>query len=138
MNARQQRYHQKRDFILEKLSSLPARPRTAVEVDAILYRIQVAIEAAVDIVAMLVKDKGYSVGDDYHNIGKLVDLKVIPSVLGERFKQLNGLRNAIVHKYNRFEEETVLTQLPIITKTLTSFLKIVDYELKTLLGKGTK
>ena len=129
---RKQRYRQKINFIVEKVKSLPLNPANATEVDALLYRILLAIEAAMDLVAMTVKDKGYTVSDDYHNIEKLVTLKVISSSAGEELKKLNGLRNAIVHKYNKFEEEVVIKAAEHIVKVLVSFLKSIEHELKNL------
>ena len=129
---RKQRYRQKINFIVEKVKSLPLKPADATEVDALLYRILLAIEAAMDLAAMAVKDKGYTVSDDYHNIEQLVTLKVISSSAGEELKKLNGLRNAIVHKYNKFEEEVVLKAAEHIVKVLVSFLKSIEHELKNL------
>lgn len=129
---RQLRYRQKMNFIIEKIKALPLNPANPTEVDSIMYRILLAIEAAMDLVAMAVKDKGYTVGDDYHNIEHLVVLKVLSSSLGEELKKLNGLRNAIVHKYNKFEEEVVLKRVEQITEILISFLKSLEHELKTI------
>jgi uncharacterized protein YutE (UPF0331/DUF86 family) len=36
---------------------------------------------------------GFRVEDDYSNIEKLVELKVIDEKLGEKLKMCNGLRN---------------------------------------------
>ena len=123
------RYYQKINFILEKISSLPPKATSSVEVDASLYRIEVALEATMDIIAMLIKDKGHTVSDDYHNIENLVTLKVVSSKQGGELKKLNGLRNAIVHKYNKFEEEVVLKDKEKIKQELIAFLKITENEL---------
>lgn len=131
MDDRQQRYYQKINFVIEKIRSLPASPKTSLDIDASLYRIQVAIEAAMDLVAMLVRDRGYTVSDDYHNIEQLTTLKIITPALGRKLKKLNGLRNAIVHKYNTFEQEVVIKNKKKITADLLAFMKRTEYELKT-------
>ena len=138
MDDREQRYRQKINFVIEKVKSFPSRPTNSTEVDALLYRVQVAIEAVVDIVAMLVKDKGYSVSDDYHNIDQMIKLKVVNLALGEELKKLNGLRNAIVHKYNAFEEETVVKNKEKIGKVLIAFLTQTEHELKTIFKNNKK
>ena len=138
MEARLQRYRQKINFILEKLSALPKQPKTAVEIDATLYRLQVAIEATIDIVAMLVKDKGYTVSDDYHNLQQLAELKVIPAALAEELKKLNSMRNAIVHKYNRFEAETVIKSKENTREVVVKFLRNTEHELKTIFKPAQK
>lgn len=131
MDERQQRYHQKINFVIEKIMSFPARPRTALDIDGLLYRVQVAIEAAMDIAAMLVRDRGLNVSDDYHNIEQLVTLKIITSSLGRELKKLNGLRNAIVHKYNAFEQEVVVNNKKKIASDLGKFMIRTEHELKT-------
>ena len=48
-----------------------------VERRAILYSMLTAVEAVMDIVAMLVKDVGLEVEDDYTNISKLLEEGII-------------------------------------------------------------
>ena len=97
-----------------------------------MYRVQLAIETTLDVVAMLVKDKGHTVSDDYHNLEQLAEIRVISKKESEEIKKLNGLRNAIVHKYNQFEEEVILKQKEKIKKIILDFLKIVEDELKNI------
>lgn len=132
MNERQQRYQQKMQIIAEKIKSLPETADNALAKDATLYRTQVAIEAVMDIIAMLVKDKGVVVGDDYQNIEKLKELGIINSALEVNLKKINGLRNAIVHKYNHFEEDAVLKNRKNIEKIIYQFLEITEHESKTI------
>jgi len=65
-----ERYRQKIDFIAEKIGSIPKKIDGPLAVDATLYRVQAAIDAAMDLTAMLAKDKGMEVSDDYSNIKK--------------------------------------------------------------------
>lgn len=87
---------------------------------------------------MVIYDKGRTVSDDYHNLEQLASLKIITSPLEASLKRLNGLRNAIVHKYNRFEEETVIKHTSSIQKALLDFLQRVEHELPTIFGQNTK
>ena len=128
-------YERKLNIIVEKLERLPTSYKDQLIKDAIMYRIQVAIEAATDLVAMLVKDHGKQVSDDYTNLTILADLEIIPLKLIDELKKLNGLRNAIVPKYNHFEEDTVLKNLKKISKTLMDFVEIVEHELKPTLAQ---
>ncbi len=137
MNEREQQYRRKINFVAEKVKSFPATMPSSESVDAYLYRLQSAIEAAMDLIAMLVKDKGRTVSDDYHNIEILLELKVINKDLAAKLKQLNGLRNAIVHKYNKFEEDTAVSQREDASRTLLTFLQIVENELKTIPSQDT-
>jgi uncharacterized protein YutE (UPF0331/DUF86 family) len=124
-------YERKLNIIVEKLESLPTSYKDQLVKDAIMYRIQVAVEAATDLAAMLVKDHGKQVSDDYTNLTILADLGIIPLKLIDELKKLNGLRNAIVHKYNHFEEDTVLKNLKKISVALMKFVEIVEHELQT-------
>lgn len=126
------RYKQKINFVAEKIGSLPKKIDNQLTIDATLYRIQTAIDGAMDVVAMMVKDKGKEVGDDYENIHKLQSLKILSKKLAEDLAMLNGLRNAIVHKYNSFEEKTVINNIVKIEKILISFLEVVESEIKTI------
>ncbi len=74
---------------------------------AILYSLQVCIEAGMDIIAMKIKDIGLTVEDDYTNIEKLGGEGIITTGEGETLKRFNGIRNAIVHKYNGLKMDIV-------------------------------
>jgi len=131
-HSRPERYRQKMQVVVTRLESVPKTIKTEIEVNAMLYCVQVAIDAAMDIAAMLVKDIGHEVSDDYHNIDALVKRKIFPAALGEELKRLNGLRNAIMHKYNTFEEETVVEHIQDIKKTVGQFLDKVEEKLHAL------
>ena len=74
---------------------------------ALLYSLQVCVDVAMDVVAMVVKDIGLNVEDDYTNIEKLLNHEVITKDEASLLKQYNGLRNAIVHKYDKLNLEVV-------------------------------
>lgn len=132
MVKREECYRQKISFIAEKIGSIGKKIDSPLAVDATLYRVQVAIDVAMDLAAMAVNDKGMEVSDDYSNIKKLFKANFISKKLSEDLAMLNGLRNAIVHKYNSFEEETVLENIEEIIEILETFLEKIEHELKTL------
>lgn len=132
IKKRKERYNQKMDFIVEKIESIPEPIETDIEMDATFYRVQISIDATADIISMLVKDLGKEVSDDYHNIDLLIKEKIISLKQGEKLKNLNGLRNAIVHKYNKFEEKEVLDNIENIKNNLLEFLEIAENVVKTL------
>jgi len=71
----------------------------------------VAIECVTDIVAMLVRDTGKDVGDDYRDLEILKDENGIDIEMSGKLKKLSRMRNIIVHRYNRIEENLVLIPL---------------------------
>ncbi|PKP56096.1 MAG: DUF86 domain-containing protein [Candidatus Altiarchaeales archaeon HGW-Altiarchaeales-2] len=126
-NERKNRYGDKINFIIEKIESIP---RTNFDddiiKDAAFYKIQTAIECVSDMVAMLVRDIGKDVGDDYHNLEILKDENIIDEEIYEKLKKLNGLRNIIVHRYNKIEEDLIFNNLDEIRKNILNFIEIVE------------
>jgi uncharacterized protein YutE (UPF0331/DUF86 family) len=74
---------------------------------ALLHSLQVCVEVSMDVVAMLMRDMGLVVEDDYTNIEKLTKEMVMDKEEGETLKDYNGLRNAIVHRYNHMDMKYV-------------------------------
>jgi len=125
-------YRRKIDYILDKLRELPSSFDNEFMVDALLYRLHTSIEAAMDIIAMLVKDLGKNVMDDYSNIETLNGLGIIDEKLADKLKQLNGLRNIIVHRYNKVDENIIIESLEDIVGTLFKFVEIVENVLREI------
>jgi uncharacterized protein YutE (UPF0331/DUF86 family) len=92
---RKNRYLSKMGYVLEKMYSLPEDTFALDElgIDGVLYRVQTSIDAAMDMAAMLVRDSGFDVGDDYENIDILKEKNVIDASLADELKRLNGMRN---------------------------------------------
>ena len=76
---REQQYMRKAEYILEMVS-LFKKPTNRDQRDALFYRIETAVEASMDIIAMLVRDYGNKVQDDYHNLNTLQEEKIINSI----------------------------------------------------------
>ena len=74
---------------------------------ALLHSLQVCVEISMDVVAMLMLDIGLVAEDDYTNIEKLSKEGVISKEESETLKDYNGLRNAIVHRYNHLDMKYV-------------------------------
>ena len=53
---------------------------------------------------MKVKDIGRVVEDDYANIEKLLEEGIINQKEADLLKRFNGVRNAVVHKYDKLDE----------------------------------
>jgi len=135
MEKRKERYLEKINFILDKIEDIPEF-EDEIKRDAAFYRMQVAIEAAMDIIAMLTKDLGGDVKDDYANISFLVEKKILDKDLGERLKELNGLRNVIVHRYNKIDEEIVEEKREFVFETLNEFVEMVENVIKRIFGQN--
>lgn len=127
---RKQRYRSKIGYIVEKMYTLPdtAFGIDDIVMDGILYRVQTSIDAAMDMVAMLVRDIGIDVSEDYDNIEILYKNEIFDINLADDLKKLNGMRNAIVHKYSSVDTQLVLQNLENIKVSLRNFIEIIEGE----------
>jgi uncharacterized protein YutE (UPF0331/DUF86 family) len=124
---RQNQYSWKLEFIIDKISRLPENPaEDEFYWDALFYRLQVSIDTSMDVIAMLCKDVGISVGDDYSNIESLRSNSILDPEMLDEMRRLNGLRNILVHRYNKIEGDTVLAEEKQVVAILTDFATRVE------------
>ncbi|MDK2789591.1 MAG: hypothetical protein PWP15_98 [Methanothermococcus sp.] len=110
---------------------------------ALMYSLQICVEVSMDIVAMIVKDIGAVVEDDYSNIKTLTDKKILSEEDAALLKLYNGLRieqnsssfvalrsfgapNAIVHKYDNINLEVVKDGLHGIDEVYEIIIKLIE------------
>jgi len=93
---------------------------------ALLYSLQVCVDIATDVVAMLTKDMGLAVEDDYTNIAKLEKEGALKKEDSELIRKFNGLRNAIVHKYGRLDLDTIKIGLKKIEGLYDVVVKLIN------------
>ena len=127
-------YRSKIGYIVEKIYDIPEDTDSFddLTLDGVLYRVQTSIEAAVDMAAMLVHDMGLDVSDDYKNIDVLVQkLEVNPNI-ANNLKNLNGMRNAIVHHYGKVNMDLILQNIEEIKEMLSEFIDIIEDKLDAL------
>jgi uncharacterized protein YutE (UPF0331/DUF86 family) len=79
-----------------------------------------------DVVAMTVKDIGAIVEDDYSNIQTLTDKKLLSEEDAALLKLYNGLRNAIVHKYDNINLNIVKEGLDRIGEVYEIIIKLIE------------
>jgi uncharacterized protein YutE (UPF0331/DUF86 family) len=120
------RYKEKSDYIVTTIESIPDPPGSDIERSAAYYKLHTSIEAAMDIIAMLIKDLGKDVWDDYTNIQSLEGAKAITPKLAERLRRCDGLRNYLVHRCNGLDEDIVLDSIEEVKRTLLEFLGVSE------------
>lgn len=94
---------------------------------ALLYSLQVAIEISMDIIAMKVRDMGLKVEDDATNIEKITDKNLISKDEGDFLRQMNGVRNFIVHRYNHLDIGFINEALSRIGELKGIIIKVIGY-----------
>lgn len=87
---------------------------------AIYKAFQEAAEAVADLCAMFMADSDRAVGDDYENIEKSSG-KIFPESIRSELMEANGLRNRVVHEYNKFEDLKALTSIQNLLPSLERF-----------------
>ncbi|MEK6846273.1 MAG: DUF86 domain-containing protein [Nanoarchaeota archaeon] len=67
---------------------------------------ELVIEAALDVVAMIVSKKKLGIPQNEDDlIQLLIDNNVVSSALGKKLKQMKGFRNLLVHKYGTVDDD---------------------------------
>ncbi|GBE55187.1 MAG TPA: DUF86 domain-containing protein [Euryarchaeota archaeon] len=100
------RYRDKIDFIVSSMESIPEKLKGDLEISGAFYRLHTSIEAAMDLVAMVLKDTGKKIDDDYTNIESLKESGIITEELSVKLKECNGLRNYLVHRYDKVDGQS--------------------------------
>jgi uncharacterized protein YutE (UPF0331/DUF86 family) len=91
MKERIERYKDEINYIVRNVESIQKDAESELELGGIFYGLHTAIEASMDVVAMLLKDMGEVVEDDYSNITRLEEIGIIPADLADRLRKCNGL-----------------------------------------------
>jgi uncharacterized protein YutE (UPF0331/DUF86 family) len=126
MKDRSARYRDKLNYIVDSLELINVKPRNELEKSGVFYRLHTSIEAAMDLIAMSVRDIGRKVEDDYSNIEILRSSGLISRELAEHLKKCNGLRNYLVHRYNEVDDQIALESIDFVKKTLYSLLDAIE------------
>jgi len=125
--VRRQRYLEKLEKFEEEYEFIKGHKITDdITLRALLYSLQVCVDVAMDIVAMLTKDFGITVEDDYTNIERLQKMRVLSEEEAAVLRKYNGLRNAIVHKYDKLDLRSVKEGLNRIDELYETVLKLVE------------
>ena len=123
--------------IIENLKTLePIKGMNTDEYRQDLYKrkaterlLQELIEAAIDINIHMIVETGHTVPDDYYeSFIRTGELKIIPLDLAQKLAPSAGLRNRLVHEYDRFEHSMVLKAVDMAEALYSKYVKeINDY-----------
>jgi len=105
---------------------LQTEPKNELEKREVFYTLQTAIESTVDLIVMLIKDLGIPVSDDETNIMEYIKQRKLNNQLGEDLKKANGMRNILVHRYNKVEEDIIIGAIEKAKRLLFDWIKILE------------
>lgn len=136
-----ERYKNKIDLALDRLSKIEDNidqfDNEMIRL-AIYKAFQEIVEAITDLMSMILVDKNKSIGDDYANVDKIMKIIRIDNKEAEILKEANGLRNRVIHEYNKTDDnqakESIERLCPEIEKILGKFLEFI----KTIKDEKTK
>jgi uncharacterized protein YutE (UPF0331/DUF86 family) len=93
---------------------------------------QEAVEACLDLVAMMCKDDGVRPQDDYSNLERLESLSTISRKV---LIEANGLRNHLVHRYNPRDDLLALESMKDLLSGIVVFGEEVERWLEKMLSQ---
>lgn len=133
---REQRYFQKIaeledkiEFIREHLSEEEEFLSNRILRKAIYKEFQEMVEIIADLSAMVVRDKGKVVEDDYSNLERMTKILGSESLL-EDLKEANGLRNILVHEYNGVVDKQAYNSIKNLLTSIEKFGVMVEKWIK--------
>ena len=95
--------------------------------------LQEAIEAALDINAHVIAERGLDVPDDYFGgFVKLGDIGILSADLAAALAPSAGLRNRLVHEYDAIDDAKVLAAVGTILDLYPHYIQAIESELTTL------
>lgn len=94
---------------------------------ALLHSLEIAVEVSMDVIAMKIRDMGLKVDDDATNIEKITGEGIISKSEADFLRQMNGVRNFIVHRYNKLDMDIVNEALSKISELKGIIVKIAEY-----------
>ena len=89
---------------------------------AVYKAFQEVVESFTDLFAMMLKDMGEIVEDDYSNIEALERTNLLNQKQSAVMKEANGLRNRLVHEYNGLERQTARISMEEINDEMEDIL----------------
>ena len=95
--------------------------------------LQETIEAALDINAHMIAERGHDVPDDYFGgFVKLGELGILPQELTRALAPSAGLRNRLVHEYDTLDDVKVLTAVGTMLDLYPRYIQAIEAELTKL------
>ncbi len=131
---RKQRYKEKISHSRERLMDLEdwLSGLEEKEILASEKAFQEAVEAIVDVFAMLLSDMKLEISDDYTNIEKIAKRGIINQDEEKICIEANGLRNRVIHKYNKINENKFVESAKELTPKLEKILDKLNEFIKNV------
>ena len=101
--------------------------RDRVEKLGVFKLFQEVVEAYSDAIAIFIKSKNLEVKDRYSNIELLENLGMINKEEAELLIKANGLRNWIVHRYNKLSDRQAIASIKALLPKIKKFVEKFEH-----------
>ena len=137
ISYRQKRYKEKIDYARDRISDLEdwlyaEDIKERKTLFASEKALQEVVECLADIFSMILSDLGLVVNDDYSNIEKLEEKKILSEENAAICIEANGLRNRVVHRYNHVDEKKFIESCKELIPKLVKILDGIEEYLKNV------
>ncbi|MFQ6062517.1 MAG: DUF86 domain-containing protein, partial [Methanosarcinales archaeon] len=96
---------------------------------------QEIVDAIMDIAAMICKDSKITPSDDYTNIDALYENRIISKNVQKTLIESNGLRNRLVHWYNKLDDALAFESIQTLIPNIEEFREEIKNWIKKKLKK---
>jgi uncharacterized protein YutE (UPF0331/DUF86 family) len=94
---------------------------------AIKYLLVVLIQSAIDLVSHILADRGVLRPDSYRAVfSEAADQGLLDRTLAGSLERAVGMRNMIVHEYDRIDERMVWESIPVALEDIGAFLQAME------------
>ena len=112
--------------IVDALESIPDIPELIFQRGPAFDRLCDSIEAAMEVVALILEDLGERGGNDLSNVLRLGELGIICPYLVNGLVRCTGLRIMLRERLDCFDEKVVLDSIQEVRDILYEFMDVVD------------
>lgn len=140
-NERKNRYLQKIKLAYKRLKNIEEDfsnfDREIIKL-GIYKAFQELVEVLTDIAAMIIIDKKTNIGDDYSNIENIKEIVNLSDKDIETLNEANGLRNRIIHKYNKTDDKEAKESIEKLTPGINKILEKLSEFIEKIKDDKTK
>ena len=92
--------------------------------------VQLIVESMVDINSMIIAEEKQPPPKDYYvSFEIMAKLGYLPQQFAEELAPCTGMRNRIVHEYDKIEDDIVFTSIPKLKEKATEYIRLINNSL---------
>lgn len=92
--------------------------------------VQLIVESMVDVNSMIIAEEKQPPPKDYYVSFEIMNkLGYIPQQFAEELAPCTGMRNRIVHEYDKIEDDIVFSNIPKLLQMATEYINLINNQL---------